>query len=269
MTPPVSLQASPCPLNGLAWLSQAYKREPLLAAFGLFWWACLVPLIIAYSLDDRSLRGANIWLKPIKFALSLGLYSLYTAWFIGLLQPDRRQSKAVQYVVWGIIGAGTFENVYITLQAALGQASHFNKTDMFHGVMFTLMGLGALMLTSTQAVLAVQVHRHAQATVPSNLRQSVVLGLAMTFVLGTIAGASLGGIQPPEGQGIALLGWHMSGGDIRPAHFMGIHAQQLFPLAAWGMAAIGFARIHSGMKAFTVAYVLAWAALYMLGISVG
>jgi hypothetical protein len=263
MTTTYAFNVNSTPMN---WLVQAYKREPILTVFGLFWWLCLVPLLLAYALDDRSLRGVNIWLKPIKFALSLGLYSLYTAWFIGLLKQGKRHSAAVKYVVWGILLAGTFENIYIMLQAALGQASHFNNADAFHGVMFTLMGLGALVLTSTQAVLAVQLHRHADANVSKMQRNTAVLGLAMTFLLGTIAGATLGGLQPPSGQGIPLLGWHVSGGDLRPAHFVGIHAQQLFPLAGLLFDAAIVKRRSLAVAAFTVGYVCLWFGLFALGI---
>jgi hypothetical protein len=56
----------------------------------------------------------------------------------------------------------------------------------------------------------------------------------MTFVLSTVSGFMLGGNQPPAGQGLPIVGWHMVK-DIRPAHFLGVHAQQLIPL--WGLIA--------------------------------
>ena len=48
-----------------------------------------------------------------------------------------------------LIGSGSFEFLYILLQAALGEASHYNVGDLWHGAMYTLMGLGALLLTAT------------------------------------------------------------------------------------------------------------------------
>lgn len=57
------------------------------------------------------------------------------------------------------------------------------------------------------------------------------MGLTLTFVLSTISGFLLGGIQPPAGSGLPLVGWHFYK-DIRPAHFLGVHAQQVIPLWA-------------------------------------
>ena len=40
------------------------------------------------------------------------------------------------------------EMLYITLQAALGEASHFNVSTPFHATMYTLMGGGAVILVA-------------------------------------------------------------------------------------------------------------------------
>jgi hypothetical protein len=54
----------------------------------------------------------------------------------------------------------------------------------------------------------------------------VIIGLVLTFVLSTVSGFMLGGNQAPAGQGLPIVGWHFYK-DIRPAHFLGVHAQQL------------------------------------------
>ena len=77
----------------------------------------------------------------------------------------------------------------------------------------------------------------------------------MTFVLSTISGFMLGGNQPPSGQGIPIVGWHLYK-DIRPAHFLGVHAQQLIPL--WGLIAAKF------MGTFSIAGLLIGAFLYVM-----
>jgi hypothetical protein len=48
----------------------------------------------------------------------------------------------------------------------------------------------------------------------------VVIGLSFTFLFSAISGLLLGGNQPPPGQGLPFLGWHLFA-DIRPAHFVG------------------------------------------------
>jgi hypothetical protein len=54
-----------------------------------------VPLALAWGVDDRTLRGANVWIEPMKFALSLGLFALTTAWFVVHLLPAARRLRAV------------------------------------------------------------------------------------------------------------------------------------------------------------------------------
>ena len=75
-------------------IAELLRREPTLARFGLLLWALLVPAAIALALDDRTLRDANVWWKPMKFLLSVGLFSLTTAWFVGLLPEARRARVA-------------------------------------------------------------------------------------------------------------------------------------------------------------------------------
>lgn len=223
-------------------LPELFRREPRLTIFGLSLLALLLPLALAWGLDGRTLRGANVWIKPMKFALSLGLFSLTTAWFVGHLLPAARRLRAVDVLVWTLIGSAGFELAYIVVQAGLGRGSHFNVGDAFHAVMYTLMGVGALVLTATQPALAWLLVHHADPSRPQAYRLAVVIGLVLTFVLGATVGGLLSGMQPPEVATLPIIGWSMAGGDLRPAHFLGIHAQQALPLvgllvAAWGAVA--------------------------------
>ncbi|MDO8903891.1 hypothetical protein [Hydrogenophaga sp.] len=229
-------------------LAESLSRQRALTVFALLMWAAMLPTLLAWGLDDRQLRGVNVWIKPLKFMASVGLFALCTAWFIGLLPPDRRTHRIIRIVVGMLIGAGLFEIGYITLQAGLGVGSHYNTSSAFHGVMYSLMGAGALVLTATQPLLAWQIARHARPEVPRVWRDAVVLGLVLTFVLGAGSGGLLGSVQPPSGAGLPILGWHFSGGDLRPAHFIGMHAQQWLPLA-------GLLLVHSTPRFARVALV--------------
>ncbi len=54
----------------------------------------LVILNIAGALmDSREVTNAEVWLKPLKFALSIGIYALTLAWLIGRL-PSGSQTAA-------------------------------------------------------------------------------------------------------------------------------------------------------------------------------
>jgi hypothetical protein len=85
----------------------------------------------------------------------------------------------------------------------------------------------------------------------------VIIGLVLTFVLSTISGFMLGGNQPPVGKGLPIVGWHLYK-DIRPAHFLGVHAQQLIPL--WGLIAAKFMGSFSGngLLLGSMLYVILW-----------
>ncbi len=244
------------PLSAL--LAEALLRQRALTIFALLMWAAMLPTMLAWGLDDRLLRGVSVWIKPLKFMASVGLFALCTAWFIGLLPPERRAHRSIRIVVGMLIGAGLFEIGYITLQAALGEGSHYNTSSAFHGIMYSLMGAGAMVLTATQPLLAWQIARHARPEVPTVWRDAVVLGLVLTFLLGGGSGGLLGSVQPPSGAGLPLVGWHLSGGDLRPAHFIGIHAQQWLPLAGLLLAPLAPRHARSGLIAVTVLVVGLW-----------
>lgn len=225
-------------------------REPRLAWFGLVMLLAAVPALIALGLDDRALRGVGIWMKPLKFFVSVGVFALTTAWFVGLLPAAERRGRAVAVVAWTIIGAGSYEIGYITLQAALGEASHYNFRTPLHVALYNAMGAGAVAMTATQLLLAWRIAK-APAAGDEVWRRGVVIGLVMTFVMGAGAGGLLGGLQPPAGHGLPVLGWQW-GGDLRPAHFVGLHAQQIVPLAALAL------RSRRALTVFAVLYALVW-----------
>ena len=180
------------------WPAELRSREPRLVAFGALLLALMLPMAIAWSLDDRILRGANVWVKPMKFALSIALLSFTTAWFAGHLPAARRNGRAMDWIVWLLIGAGSFELAYITLQAGLGQGSHYNVGDLWHLTMYALMGIGALLLTATQPMLAWQLYRHPDPAQPAAYRLAMLLGLVLTFVFGAGVGMLLSGLQRPS-----------------------------------------------------------------------
>jgi hypothetical protein len=219
-------------------VAELLRRERRLAWFGFALLTLLLPLAIAWGVDERTLRGANVWIKPMKFALSLGLFALTTAWFIGHLLPAARRLRALDWIVWVLIGSASFELAYIALQAGIGRGSHYNVADPFHGLMYTLMGIGALALTATQPALAWLLLRHADPRRAPAYRLAVVIGLLLTFLLGASVGGLLSGLQPPATAAMPILGWSLTGGDLRPAHFLGIHAQQALPVV--GLAVAGW-----------------------------
>jgi hypothetical protein len=81
-------------------------------------------------------------------------------------------------------------------------------------------------------------------------------------VLGTLAGAYVSaqtghhvGGSLTDAQGLPVVHWSRDGGDLRVAHFFGLHAMHVLPVVAWlaaRLAAPGTARL--GLNAFAAAY---------------
>jgi hypothetical protein len=130
--------------------------------------------------------------------------------------------------------------------------------------MFGVMAIAAVGLTASQAWLAWEIWKEQGGSDMPVETLGVIIGLVLTFVLSTISGFMLGGNQPPAGQGLPIVGWHMFK-DIRPAHFLGVHAQQLIPL--WGLVAANFmgAFSNAGLLVGSVLYVLLWVVASWLG----
>ena len=227
-------------------LTRLRSNDPFLTAFGL---ACLLTGAVTLALpliDGRVIDGAFVWAKPAKFFVSVGVYALTFAWFTGYVRPDHRHSRSLRIGRLLLVIAGGFELGYITLQAARGQASHFNDGDPFHAALYAVMGIMALTLLAAKIPLAIAVAARPLPGLEPSLRLAVVLGLAMTVILGAATGIALsanhGHAVGPAGTALPLLGWNRSGGDLRIAHFLGMHGEQIVPLAGAGFIALGLSR---------------------------
>jgi hypothetical protein len=236
-----------------------WQREPRLVAFALLMLLLMLPAAIGLGLDDRMLRGVNVWVKPMKFMASVALLALTTAWFAPQLPAAVRQGRSFSLLVWTLIGTGGFEVGYIALQAAMGQASHYNVGDPLHALLYTLMGIAAMVLTATQPWLAWLIWRHGDRRIAPAYRLSVLLGLVLTFVLGAGVGMLLGGGQPATGVGLPVVGWSRSMGDLRVAHFVGIHAGQVLPLAGFALARWRPGAAVAGVWMVTALWTALWA----------
>lgn len=244
-------------------LSSASK---LLMLYGAaMWLACGITYVVSLN-DARTLRDVGIWVKPLKFMAATALFVWTTVWVAELANSALTQGQAY----WGITGlivlTSLFEVVYITYQASQGAASHYNTADAWHAFMFGLMGFAAVGLTASQAWLAWEIWQARGIEPLSVTAWGVLVGLVLTFVLSTISGFMLGGNQPPAGAGLPIVGWHLSK-DIRPSHFLGVHAQQLIPL--WGIMVARFFESFAtqALAAGCGLYVVLWAALTWTSLS--
>jgi hypothetical protein len=192
----------------------AAEPPRLLALFGLGLWLLVPVAIVALVLDPRTLAtGDPVWMKPLKFAVSLGLFALTSAWALACTTAQARRGRTAWAVLLVIVAMSLFELGYIASQAAQGEASHFNIGDRFHARMYTLMGIAAVLLTATSGAVAWLVARHGAPEVHAALRHAIVVGFGLTVLLGIFTGAAMGG-QPghfvghaPGAATVPVLGW--------------------------------------------------------------
>jgi hypothetical protein len=234
------------PRKSLPWvLSELLERQQTLAVYGFALVALTVVALLLQAIDPRLLdSGVNVWVKPAKFLSSVAVYALTAAWFFGYVQPERRRSRLMRFTVRLLIVTGTFELAWIVWQGAHGLESHFNTSTPFFTIMYVLMGIFAVLLVSATLPLAWEIARRPAPGLHQDLIASVVIGLLMTFLLG---GALGGYMSSQHGHSVGLtggrtilFGWNRSGGDLRIAHFLGIHSEQAIPIFAGLTAALGF-----------------------------
>jgi hypothetical protein len=190
----------------------------------------LVPAtLIAMFVDDRSLDGAGVWTKPLKFELSLAIYAATLALMIPLAGGGFERSRAARWLV-GIMASGSaIELLWIILQAARGERSHFNEQSTVGQAMYGVMGVFAVAFVLVPIPLA----RWAWRERVGGLRAGIVAAVALNLLLGGVVGAWLStmkshfiGGDGTDATGLPVVGWSTTGGDLRIAHFVGLHAMQ-------------------------------------------
>ncbi|HEU4497739.1 MAG TPA: hypothetical protein VFR60_00240 [Sphingomicrobium sp.] len=239
----------PLAFPGSTWWipAELFVRQGNLAIFGVATLLLSAVAIFLQIIDPRLLEsGVNVWVKPAKFFSSIGIFSLTAAWFFGYVRPERRHSRLMRATAAVLILSGTFELLWICWQAGQGLESHFNNDTPFYSIMYSLMGLFAVLLVGTTLPLAWEIARRPAQGLRGDFVAAVVIGLLLTFLLGGILGgymsAQAGHSVGAEGGRTYLFGWNRSGGDLRIAHFLGIHAEQAIPILSALTAEAGLGR---------------------------
>ena len=224
--------------------------------------AVLTPVLAVLAVvDDRVLLGAPLWLKPLKFAISFVAYAGTLAWLLG-----RLRERALQRTGWVIVTASAVEMAIIVGQAARGVRSHFNADTAFDAALFSVMGATIVVLWF--ATLAVALRFLRQPDRDRAVGTAIRLGLVVTLV-GLLEGFAMVALNghavgvPDGGPGLPLVGWSTTGGDLRIAHFVGMHALQGLPLLAAALAAVGRLDENTRVRLVRIA-AAAWTGLVVL-----
>lgn len=224
-------------------LQHLYERNAALTIFGTVNFAAFVLFVVFSQIDHRVLMGVNVWIKPMKFAVSIGIFCWTIAWFLGYLP----ESSLKNGVVWTIIITMIIEMLCIGIQAGRGVLSHFNVQTPLDGAVFGLMGIAIGINTAAVGIVAWLFFQnspvHLSEPLPTAYLWAIRLGL-LIFIVASLQGYLMGGrlqhsVGAPDGTaGLPFLNWSRSVGDLRIAHFVGLHAIQILPL--FGFVAVRF-----------------------------
>ena len=240
----------------LSWSALSLASKVLVIYGGIMLVALGITYMVSLS-DMRTIREVGVWVKPMKFMSATALFAWTTVWLVCIAHTSVGNSQTYIWITTLLIITSLLEVLYITYQGSQGAASHYNNTDMLHIILFGVMAIAAVGLTASQAWLAWEIWQEQKAMGLSVVTLGVVIGLLLTFILSTISGFMLGGNQPPAGVGLPIVGWHLYK-DIRPSHFLGVHAQQFIPLLGLLVERFAGQYAHLGLIVGSAAYVSAW-----------
>lgn len=208
--------------------------SPLLWRAALAFLALFVLLYAGTFIDGRLFNGVSVWEKPAKFFLSLSLQLATLAWGLALLPANKRQAPAIRTASLIILAAAIGELIYITFRAARGEASHFNETTIIASLLYVLMGVGAVTLAAMTSFLG---WRILKQTPSSSLAFATGLGFMLAGVLAILLGGYMSsqgghwvGGDLTDATGLPFFHWSTTGGDLRVAHFFGLHIMQALPV---------------------------------------
>jgi len=240
--------------TGTAKLRSALRRadtvnRPLTLMGGamiLLFLATLVGVVV----DHRVITGTPVWLKPAKFAVSVTVYCFTFVWLLGFVENRPRLVRLVANVT---VASVFVEMIIIVAQAARGITSHFNMTTPLNSFLWVTMGAFIVLVWAMNLLLAIAVIVQAipDRAFAWSLRLGVLIsavGMAAAFFMVVptpgqmaaitsghglhIIGAHSVGVAD-GGPGLPVVGWSTAGGDLRVAHFFGLHALQVLPFLGW------------------------------------
>jgi hypothetical protein len=243
--------------------------------------ADLVFTMCGLVVDRRVITGAPAWLKPAKFALSTMIAAWSFAFCIASTRIWPRVTRALDIALTvGLV----IEIALIDVQAARGTASHFNVGTPIDGTAWAVMGLSILCIWLAMLLLTVVLFR--QPYVSSAWAWSLRLGMVLALI-----GTGSGGLMtlpnsqqlaeahvtgrfptvgahtvgaPDGGPGLPVTGWSADHGDLRVAHFLGMHGLQVLPLLAWWIGRRRFAADDRAQRNLIFAVAASYLALFGL-----
>jgi hypothetical protein len=118
-------------------IKNLFELNPTLAWLGAVHFVIAAALLVYYPFNDTIVLGINSVIKPIKFALSIGIY----AWTMALILPYIASEKQIYIYSIMAVGVMGYEQLVITIQAMRGCPKPFQYLTCW-GCLIWIDGLG-------------------------------------------------------------------------------------------------------------------------------
>ena len=226
------------PLLGSMWASlrgfwddaQGYQRLAYLVGVALI----ATGLVHAgiWAVVGGSASGPLSWRKPTTFGISFGLTTLTLGW-VGFYLPVRRTAGWV--AAWLLGASSTFEVVWVSLQHARGVPSHFNTATTLDDSLFIMGGAAIAVTILVTAAMTLTAVTRTTAAPPMAwaIRSGLVALLAAQAVGAWMIAHGVALVDAgadPRTQSMSTYG---DAGAMKAAHFVPMHAIQVFAVLAW------------------------------------
>jgi hypothetical protein len=269
--------------SGLALTSGGRPWHRPLVAAGAACGALALFSLIAMAFDDRTLLGESVWVKAFKFGFSLCAYMLSLAWLLSHLTRLRRTGwwAGACFALISVV-----EVAVVAAAAAAGTFSHFNTSDdpLNQVVQSAFQFIPLMFLSNALIAVLVLFQRIGDKAVTAVVRWGLLLstlGMFAAFAITNFAARGERTVEDAEGNevvlnaghgvgdldgnGMFLTGWSTTGGDLRPAHFFGLHGIQVLIAVAMLLGVLAARRAWLRDERVRAALVR-WFALGYLGV---
>ena len=217
----------------LDFIQQLKFRNETLFYYGLLCLISSVVFIILTKYTNTQVYHVNAWYKPFKFAFSTFLFAWAMAWYCYYL-PNFN----IKLFNWSVIILLGFEIFYIAFQASKGQLSHYNLSTPVYSFLFSMMALAATLVTIYTAYVGLLFFTNSFPELPNYYVWAIRLGIII-FVIFSFEGFAMGSRLSHSVRAINdnsnwfIVGWSKTVGDLRVAHFIGMHALQVLPVLSY------------------------------------
>lgn len=213
--------------------STVRNQSPILYGIVIIHFIFAIVSIAGLFIDHRTVMGVNVWIKPLKFSISIAIYLITVGYLITLYPYSKRKKNSINNITSFTL---LIEMGIIFYQASRGVTSHFNESTVLDALLFAAMGIMIAINVLIMVLFIFDTIRLKLKTTKS-IQLAILLGWIIIVVGSWVGGQMVSQMSHnvgvvDGGTGLPLVNWSTIGGDLRIAHFFGLHGIQIIPLFA-------------------------------------